>query len=210
MVDHAITRRRFVQGSLGLAGLVLVSGCERVRSLTQSKVSRIGVLASNGEPGDADNTAFREGLRDLGYSEGQNVTLEWRFAVGGGPEPLRAAANELVKLSVDVIVAAGTAANLAAKQASSTIPIVMAYASDPVRAGLVASLAHPGGNATGLAALTGPLGGKRLELLRDTVPGLARVAMLWSPDSAERAHEFEETLAAAQALGLELDSVELR
>jgi putative ABC transport system substrate-binding protein len=86
----------------------------------------------------------------------------------------------------------------------------MAYSSDPVRQGLVASLARPGGNVTGLAALTGPLGGKRLELLRDTVPGLVRVAMLWNPEIAERAYEFEETAAAAQALGLALQSVELR
>src|SRR5206468_1390687 len=96
------------------------------------------------------------------------------------------------------------------KQASATIPVVMAYSSDPVRAGLVASLARPGGNVTGLASLTGQLGGKRLELLRDTVPGLARVALLWNPEIAERADEFEETAAAAQALGLVLQSVELR
>ena len=118
-------------------------------------------------------------------------------------------AADLVGLSVDVIVAQGFTATQAAKQASTTIPIVMAFSTDPVRVGQVASLARPGGNVTGLATLTGQLGGKRLELLRDTVPGLARVALLWNPDLVERAHEFEEIAAAAQALGLGLPSVEL-
>src|SRR5262249_28519458 len=101
-------------------------------------------------------------------------------------------------------------ATQAAKQASATIPVVMAYTSDPVRAGLVATLARPGGNVTGLATLTGQLGGKRLELLRDTVPRLARVAMLWNPEITERPDECAERAAAAQALGLGLQSVGLR
>src|SRR3954451_15720230 len=126
---------------------------------------------------------------------------------GGNQYPELAA--DLVGLSVDLIVAQGYTASQAAKQASVTIPVVMAYSPDPVRDGFVASLARPGGNVTGLAALTGQLVGKRLELLRDTVPGLARVAMLWSPAGAERAYEFAETAAAAQALGLGLQSVEL-
>jgi putative ABC transport system substrate-binding protein len=159
------------------------------------------------DPSDADNAAFRQGLRDLGYSEGQNVTLEWRASsssVNQYPE----LAADLVGLSVDVIVAQGLTATRAAKQASVTTPVVMAYSPDPVRNGFVASLARPGGNVTGLATLTGQLSAKRLELFRDTVPGLARVAMLWSP-TADRAYEFAETAAAAQALGLGLQSVEL-
>jgi putative ABC transport system substrate-binding protein len=160
------------------------------------------------DPSDVDNAAFRQGLRDLGYSEGQNITLEWR-ASSSGVNQYPELAADLVGLSVDVIVAQGLTATRAAKQASVTTPVVMAYSPDPVRAGLVASLARPGGNVTGLASLTGQLGGKRLELLRDAVPGLARVAMLWSPAGAERAYEFGETAAAAQALGLGLQSVEL-
>jgi putative ABC transport system substrate-binding protein len=107
-------------------------------------------------------------------------------------------------------VAQSTTASRAAQQASVTIPVVMAFSSDPVRAGLVATLARPGENVTGLASLTGQLGGKRLELLKDTVPSLARVAMLWNPEIVERENEFAETAAAAQALGLGLQSVEVR
>jgi putative ABC transport system substrate-binding protein len=169
------------------------------------------VLGSAGStPDDAENTAFREGLGDLGYADGQNITLEWLFPNGDDPSQMRALAADLVGLPVDLIVTEGTSPSVAATRASTTIPIVMAYASDPVGAGLVSSLPHPGGNVTGLAALTGPLGGKRLELLRDAVPGLARVAMLWNPEGQERAHEFEDTAEAARALGLELQSVELR
>src|SRR5205807_5056108 len=111
-------------------------------------------------------------------------------------------AADLVRRAVDVIVAQGSAATGAAKQASVAIPVVMAYSSDPVRNGFVASLARPGGNVTGLASFTSPLGAKRLELLRDTLPNLARVAMLWNPELAERAYAFEETAAAAQPVGL--------
>jgi putative tryptophan/tyrosine transport system substrate-binding protein len=204
-------RRQFVLGA-GAAGLGLLAGCGRLpwQAQAPTRVPRIGVLTLvTADPGDADNAAFRQGLRDLGYTEGQNITLEWR-SPDGRIEQYPALAADLVRRSVDVIVAQGTAASGAAKQASATIPVVMAYGSDPVRAGLVASLARPGGNVTGLASLNRQLGGKRLELLRDTVPGLARVALLWNPEIAERADEFAETAAAAQALGLGLQSVELR
>ena len=208
---HPHSRRRFLRGSLALAGLGLLAGCARLPWQTQppAKVQRIGVLATAGDGSDPDNAALRQGLRELGYSEGQNITLESRSSTRG-PDQLAELAAELVGLPVDLIVSKGTGAALAAKQATATVPIVMAYSSDPVRAGLVASLARPGANVTGLAALTGPLGGRRLELLRDTIPGLIRVVMLWNPDSAERAHEFEETADAARALGLDLRSVELR
>jgi putative tryptophan/tyrosine transport system substrate-binding protein len=200
-----------VQGA-GVAGLGLLAGCGRLpwQAEPAPKVARIGVLSLWADPSTADNEAFRQGLRDLGYSEGQNLTMEWRYfdnRIDQYPE----LAADLVRRSVDVIVAQGTAATGAAKQASLTIPVVMAYSSDPVRNGFVANLARPGGNVTGLASFTSPLGAKRLELLRDTVPNLARVAMLWNPEAADRAYEFEETAAAAQALGLGgLQSVELR
>jgi putative tryptophan/tyrosine transport system substrate-binding protein len=204
-----LSRRAFVAGA---AGLGLVAGCGRLpwQAEAPAKVPRIGVLAFvTADPSAADNAAFRQGLRDLGYSEGQNITLEWR-SPGDRRDQLPALTAELIGLPVDVIVAQGFAATEAAKQASTTIPIVMAFSTDPVRVGQVASLARPGGNLTGLATLTGQLVGKRLELLRDTVPGLARVAMLGNPAVVERAFEFEETAAAAQALGLGLQSVELR
>jgi len=167
------------------------------------------VLSQSVDPSDGENAAFRQALRDLGYSEGQNLTLEWR-SFESRLDQYSEVAADLVRLSVDVIVAQGTAPTQAAKQASATIPVVMASSSDPVQAGLVATFARPGGNVTGLAAMTGQLGGKRLELLRDTVPSLARVAILWNPEIAERAPEFEEITAAAQALGLGLQFVELR
>jgi putative ABC transport system substrate-binding protein len=204
------SRRQLVQ-SVGVAGLALLAGCGRLpgQAPPAPKVARIGVLTTTADPNDPDHAAFRQGLRDLGYSEGQNLTLEWR-SFAGRLDQLPELAADLVRLPVDLIVAQGGLATIAAKQASASIPVVMAYSSDPVRQGLVASMGRPGGNVTGLAALTGPLGAKRLELLRDTVPGLVRVAMLWNPEIAERAHEYEETAAAAQALGLALQSVELR
>jgi putative ABC transport system substrate-binding protein len=209
-MDRRPSRRQFVVGA-STAGLGLLAGCGRLpwQAEPAPKVSRIGVLSQSADPSDADNAAFRQGLRDLGYSEGQNLTMEWRLfdnQIAHYPE----LAADLVRLPVDVIVAQSTPASRAAQQASVTIPVVMAYSSDPVRAGLVASLAHPGGNVTGLAGMAGQLGGKRLDLLRDAVPSLARVALLWNPEIAERASEFEEIAVAAQALGLGLQSVELR
>jgi putative ABC transport system substrate-binding protein len=204
-----LSRRQFMVGT-GVAGLGLVAGCGRWPGQPEppAKLPRLGVLSLSADPSDADLEAFRQGLRDHGYSEGQNITLEWRSA-GGRIDELPELAAELIRLPVDVIVAQGPVATRAAKQASDTIPIVMAYSPDPVQAGLVASLARPGGNVTGLASMGGPLGGKRVELLRDTAPGLARVAMLWDPEIAERAHEFAEMDGAARALGLGLQPVEL-
>jgi putative ABC transport system substrate-binding protein len=204
-----VSRRRFVAGA---AGLGLLAGCGRLPGQVEptARIARVGVLAQSADPDDADNAAFRQGLRDLGYSEGQNLTLEWR-SFGDRIDRLPEQATDLVQLSVDAIVTQGNAATAAAKQASATIPIIMAYSNDPVRAGLVASLARPGGNLSGLATLGGQLGGKRLELLRDTVPDLERIAVLWNPEVVERAHEFEELAAAAQLLGLKgLPSIELR
>ena len=139
---------------------------------------RIGVIGE----AQAGQDHFRKGLRDFGYIEGRNVTIEYRPAEER-PERLLAFARELIQLPVDVIVTFGSPATQAAKQATTTIPIVMVAIGDPVRAGFVASLAHPGGNITGNSILAPQLAGKRLQLLKLAVPTVSRVAFLWNPDN---------------------------
>ena len=147
--------------------------------------------------------AFLRGLRDLGYEEGRNVALEFRYAEGQ-LERLPDVAAELARLPVAIIVLSGDAAMAAARQATQTIPIVFALNSAPVEAGVVASLAHPAGNITGLSEMTPELSGKRLELLGELVPGLARAGILWSPQFPGPALQFREAERAARAIGLEL------
>jgi len=155
--------------------------------------------------------AFEEGLRSLGYRVGENVAIEYRFA-HGEMERLPALAADLVRLGVDIIVATGTnPTTVAAMKATTTIPIVMTSGVDPVSAGLVASLARPGGNVTGLAADTGgEILGKRLELLKETLPNLSRLGILFNPDVAINRSRLTSTREAAQALGLTLVPVEAR
>jgi len=155
---------------------------------------------------------FRQGLRDLGYVEGRNVVIEFRDAEGK-LERLPALAAELVALKVDVIVVGGTVAALAAKQATRTLPVVFVSAIDPVTDGLVTSLARPGGNVTGLSALAPELVGKRLELLKQAVPGVSQVAVLWQPGALGERTERDlrkEAEVAARALGVRLQFVEAR
>src|ERR1700693_3307098 len=196
-----ITRRVFV-GSLtgGLLAAPLAAEAQR-----GGKVARIGYLSTNLAGNPRLHEAFRQGLRDLGYVEGRNVVIEYRDAEGKF-ERLPALAAELVALKVDVIVAAdGTPPALAAKQATKTIPIVFAFAGDPVTSGLVTSLARPGGNVTGLTGLGPELVGKRLELLTQAVPGVSRVAVLWQPGGhGERTDKdmLQEADVAARALGV--------
>jgi putative ABC transport system substrate-binding protein len=155
--------------------------------------------------------AFEEGLRSLGYRVGENVAIEYRFA-HGEMERLPALAADLVRLGVDIIVATGTnPTTVAAMKATTTIPIVMTSGVDPVSAGLVASLARPGGNVTGLAADTGgEIIGKRLELLKETLPNLSRLGILFNPDGAPNRSRLTSMRDAAQALGLTLVPVEAR
>jgi putative tryptophan/tyrosine transport system substrate-binding protein len=177
-----------------------------------AKVPRIGFLLPNLAASPHPPDAFRQGLRDLGYVEGRNVVMEYRDAEGKF-ERLPALAAELVALKVDVIVAPGTPAALAAKQATRTLPIVFASAGDPVASGLVTSLARPGGNVTGLSILAPELVGKCLEQLTQAVPGVSRVAALWHPgDYAERTDKdmLREADVAARALGVRLQVVEAR
>jgi len=153
--------------------------------------------------------AFRQGLSDLGYVEGKNINIEYRFA-SGRVERLPELAVELVHLKPDVIVTQTTAASLAAKMATSTIPIVIAGVADAVGAGLVASIAQPGGNVTGLTSISAELGGKRLELVKGLVPKASRVAVLHDPADRSNVLILRELQAAAPALGLTLQSLEVR
>ena len=143
-----------------------------------TKVLRIGYLMERSGPGLFDE-AFLQGLRELGYVDGRNIAIEYRW-VEGNAERLPALAAELVTLKVDAIVTAGTPAVKAAKEATTTIPIIMASSQDAVGDGLVASLAHPGNNVTGRSVYAPKLTPKRLELLKETVPGLSRIAVLWN------------------------------
>jgi putative ABC transport system substrate-binding protein len=153
--------------------------------------------------------AFRQRLRELGYVEGKNILIEYRYAEGK-LERLPELAAELVRLKVDVIVTAGSPAILAAKKASPTMPIVFALASDPVGSGLVSSLARPGGNITGLSLMSPDLNGKRLELLKEAFPKVARVAFLWQAGVTRGNLTLTDMEAAAKALGLKLQSLEVR
>jgi len=174
------------------------------------KVARIGYLGA-GSPATAGHhaQAFVQGLRELGYLEGQSIVIEYRWAEGK-LESLPALVADLVRLRVDVIVSSATPAIRFAKEQTSTIPIVMAGVTDPVGAGFVASLARPGGNVTGLTHLSPDLSGKRLELLKEAVPRLFRVAVLWNPNHPGQPRAFKDTQVAAQALQVTLISMEAR
>ena len=193
-----------------LAASVLI--CFHPAEAQQSmKMHRIGFL-SGGFPGPSHwTTTLRTDLRELGYVEGKNIAIESRFAENK-PDRLPPMVDELVRLKVDVIVAGGTNDARAARNTTKTIPIVMAGSpNDPVEAGLVESLARPGGNVTGLTNLTRELGGKRLELLKEAVPKLTRVAVLYDPANPSSVLEMKEVLpAAARALKLTIQPWEVR
>jgi putative ABC transport system substrate-binding protein len=207
---HCHSRRQLLQGSLALAGLSLLLTA-KASGQQAAKVPRIGFLAVGSREGRAFLIeGFLQGLRERGYVEGQNIVIEYRFSEDRD-DRLPALAAALVALKVQLILASGTPASFAAKQATSTIPIVMGgIAADPVETGLVASLARPGGNITGMSMMTAPLGGKRLELLKRTVPGLARVAVFWNPPNPAYGPILKELEAAAETLGLKLLRLEVR
>jgi len=194
-------RRAFVGTASGLLASPFTAFAQRPPGLP-----RIGILAS--EVG-AHWEGFRQGMRDLGYVDGRNVTIEARW-FEGRTERLPPLALELVQLNVGVIVAAGTQAISAAKAATSTIPIVMALSAYPEKIGLVESLARPGGNVTGLSNVSPDLMGKRLQLLKEIAPKVSRVAVLWNPGSAVEPNGFQETLVAAPAAGVAVQSIEVR
>jgi len=204
-----VRRREFIS-LLGGAAAAWPLGASAQQA---AKIFRIGYLAGDLATSPHLPEAFRRGLRDLGYVEGRNVVIEYRDAEGK-LERLPTLAAELVALKVDVIVAVATLHALAAKQATRTLPIVFCSAPDPVTSGLVTSLARPGGNVTGLSTQAPELVGKCLELLKQAVPGVSRVAVLWQPggSGSERMEKdnLKEADVAARTLGVRLQFVEAR
>jgi ABC-type uncharacterized transport system substrate-binding protein len=196
-------RRAFLAGAAALLAAPLAAKAQQA-----GRVYRVGYLSTGALPPEA----FLQGLRDLGYVEGRNVVIDYRSAEGK-PERLPALAAELVALKVDVIVAPNTPAALAAKQATRTLPIVFIGVGEPVTSGIVTSLARPGGNVTGLSIVSPELVGKWLELLKQAVPGVSRVAALWQPGAMDERTEkdmFKGAEVAARALGVRLHFVEAR
>jgi putative tryptophan/tyrosine transport system substrate-binding protein len=202
MPTRSIRRRAFIAALGGAAAWPVVAR-------GQQAGRRYGVGFLTGSSENALDTAFFGALGELGWVEGKNVIVERRYAENR-LERLPGLAADLVSLKVDVIAAPGTLAPLAAKQASSTTPIVMTTAGDPLGSGLVASLARPGGNVTGISLMAPDLGGKRLELLKEVLPRFARVAVLWNAANPYSALVFKETQAAGRTLGIEVQSLEVR
>jgi ABC-type uncharacterized transport system substrate-binding protein len=200
-------RRRRVVPALVLAVLAPLLAAQ-----AQPAQPRIGVLLYTAEPAAGQSNAlleaFRAGLRERGWIEGQNLTVEYRWA-GGRDQRAAELAAELVRLNVATIVSTGTPATQAARAATSTIPVVMIAVGDPVGSGIVASLARPGGNVTGMSLLDAELDGKRIDLLKEAVPGLSRIAMLWSPDDPGMALAYSRVETASHALRLALQSLTL-
>src|SRR5262245_16719237 len=190
-------------------GALLFALCASVKAQQPKKISKVGVLVADFASSSTDRIeAFRQGLRDLGYAEGQNIAIEYRFAEGVNSRFPNLAA-ELVRLNVDVLFAFGTAATQAAKNATQTIPIVMANVTDPVSTGLVVSLARPSGNITGLSNVFEDVGGKQLELLKEVFRQVSRVAILWDPTNAGNAAWLGEMKTAAKALQITPQPLEI-
>jgi putative ABC transport system substrate-binding protein len=187
--------------TIGLLAAPLAADAQRPGGMP-----RLGVLLFGAPATDPNFPAFRDGLRELGYVEGTNIVLEYRFAEGQ-PERLPELARELASLKPDVIFALGGDVAPAAKGATATIPIVFVVSLDPVQAGLVGGLARPGGNLTGVTLVSSELAAKRLQFLKEAAPSISRVGVLWSP--AHPDFEYKETLAAAQRLDVQVQSLEV-
>ena len=184
--------------------------CGSVEAQQAKKIPRIGYLINSPLAASAEfQDAFRQGLRDLGYIEGKNIVIEWRSGEQGRDRQ-RAIAAEFVRLNVDVIVAGGSGDIRAAKEATSTIPIVMVIGGDVIGSGFVASLARPGGNLTGLSTLRPELMGKRLELLKEILPKLSRVAVFMSSSGVDYAQVLKELDVAAGAMGMKLQHMDIQ
>jgi len=201
-VTNSPGRRKFLSATGALLAAPLAD-----EARPAEKVHRIAILGNTQDAGPWD--AFRQGMRDLGYVDGRNISIQSRWSEGK-TDRLPALAIELVALRPDVIVASGTQAIRAAKQATTTIPIVMAVSGYPDKIGLVKSLARPGGNVTGLTSFAPDLNGKRLELLKEIAPNVSRMAIIWNPASPLEPLAYRELLAAAPAAGIEILSAEAR
>jgi putative ABC transport system substrate-binding protein len=199
-----MNRRAFLTSLAAVLAAPLAAGAQQA-----TKLAKIGLLSVTNPATLAPAIeAFKQALRELGHVEGTTFALEVRYGEGR-VERLSDLAHELVGLKVVVIVATSDVVIAALKRETQTIPIVMVISTDPVGTGFVASLARPGGNVTGLSNISPELGGKRLELLREAVPGLSRVAALWNPDVRGAVFDYKETEGAARLMGLELQSVEV-
>jgi putative tryptophan/tyrosine transport system substrate-binding protein len=194
----------FVIASAPLGG---AAHAQEYKAQQAEKVYRVGMLLAGERPAQVE--ALRQGLRELGYIDGQSVVIEVRHA-GGRFERLPAIATELIRLKVDVIIAVGSEGVQAAKDAADTVSIVMTYVGDPVDRGFVRSLAHPGGNITGVANLGDELDTKRLELLKEVVPRIAHIAVLWNPQQPAHATQLKNLEVAARSLGVRLQPVAVR
>jgi len=189
---------------------VLLTSAPSGEAQQPTKIPRIGYLS----PGDANGSGtsvepFRQGLRDLGYIEGKNILIEYRYAEGK-LDRIPTLVADFVQLKPDVLIVISLSSIRAAKQATKTIPIIIMSTQDPVASGIIDSLAHPGGNITGLTRLTRELSGKRLELLKEAVPPLSRVAILWDANAPGPAIAFKEYETAVRALKIRLQSLEVR
>jgi ABC-type uncharacterized transport system substrate-binding protein len=192
---------------IGLLTALLLTAVSLSEAQQGKKIPRIGFLGNSTEALEANLIGpFREGLRDLGYVEGKNIIIEWRWAEGKY-DRFPALIGELVAQKVDIIVTAGTPASLAVKKAAPAIPLVMLAVGDPIGTGLIESLAHPGGNVTGLSAIAADLEGKRLELLREVIPGLSHVAVFWNPASPFQVISEKEVQTAARAFRMKVLSL---
>ena len=209
-MNRQITRRAFVRGIAALIGSPGLL-CLPVKAYAQQPASprRIGVLLVGLSPESKNAQQFRQGLLDAGYAEGRDLVIDWRSA-DGDYDRLPELVADLVQRQVEVIVVENTVAARALKVATSTIPIVMAIVADPVGSGLVASLAHPGGNLTGLSLMLTEFSAKRLQLLKEAIPRVARVAVLSNPDAPWHAKVIENLKAAAPSLSIELSFVSVQ
>ena len=194
---------------LALIGAFLLAAFQFAHAQQPAKVAKIGeLLFRPGATLGAGREVFRETLREFGYVEGKSVVYETRSA-DGKIERFQPLTDELIRLKVDVLVASSTTEALAFKKATRAIPIVFVVSSDPIADGLVDSLARPGGNLTGVTTIASVLAGKRLELLKETVPNLSHVAVLWNPRDPGSAQQWKESQLAGRELGLQLHSMEL-
>ena len=205
-----MTRRGFVCRLVALSACVGAFGLACFANAQQPGAPRrIGVLLVGFSPKSKEAQAFQHGLKDAGYTEGRDVVIEWRSA-NGDFNRIPELVTDLVQSKAELIVVDNTPAALAAKRATSTIPIVMAMVADPVGSGLVASLAHPRGNVTGLSVMSVELSIKRLQLLKEAIPRLTRVAVLWNPAQPWHPKVVEELKAVAPSLSIELHFVSAR